>query len=139
MDSKYDEMIDKESYLASIDFLKLGLKACFVLNGGAIIALLTYIGNSHADIHPLIDAAKQALPDFIYGVTASAFGLLSAYSGHNARHVINLRKAKKLKPDGSDRMLGNIEMIFRLLTVFVSAGALILFLEGSSLALVIFK
>lgn len=60
-------------------------KLLVTLNGGAIIALMTFWGNSVDALHPLW--ASRALWLYALGVALAAWGVLSHHAGHGGSQI----------------------------------------------------
>lgn len=70
-----------EMLQATMEFGRLGVRAVFLLNGGAIIGILTFIGHiySSPNVSPFLHSAKLSLPYYILGVVCAALTLGVSY------------------------------------------------------------
>lgn len=75
------EDVTKKMFADAMEFARLGIRATFLLNGGAILALLTFLGGIYksASAACVVTSVKLALPYFLVGVVASAVTLFIAF------------------------------------------------------------
>lgn len=73
--------ITQRMFADAMEFARQGIRATFILNGGAILALLTFLGTVHKDpgSAALIWGIKHAFPYFVIGVFLAALSLPFAF------------------------------------------------------------
>ncbi len=71
------------------------LKSAFLVNGGAIVALLTFVGNVESTVD--IEGLFWAFVSFIAGLIASLLGYLGAYFSQNYFYLAMLDEARLSK------------------------------------------
>jgi hypothetical protein len=73
--------ITERMFADALEFARQGIRATFILNGGAILALLTFLGDVHRDPSSvsLVWGIKHAFPYFVIGVFLSALSLPIAF------------------------------------------------------------
>lgn len=72
---RWDETNDRLRY--SVEYAQSGMKGLFLANGGAIISLLTFIGNTEREISPV--GIRWAFVWFTIGLIATIGAYLAAY------------------------------------------------------------
>lgn len=146
----------EEMFRAALEFARMGLRAAFLLNGGAIVGILTFLGNvfQYPAAAPLLRSAKEALPCFIVGVFLAALSLAIAFLAqeqfYDAKAMrllgMELREEfeKKYPNEQVDKGLHPLDVRIsqrsryafwvRLAAILSSFASLILFLIGSFVA-----
>lgn len=108
----------------TLEFGTLGVKSLILVNGAAVIALLTFVGNyakTYAASSVSFEALSQALASFAWGTgTALVVAMLSYIS----QALIAEMPQEK---DGSDAKEGTT---FRYAAITVAALSMLLFLHG---------
>jgi hypothetical protein len=81
MSADLQQDVSKKMFADTMEFARLGIRATFLLNGGAILALLTFLGDIYKNSSSacVVSAVKLALPYYLVGVVASALTLFIAF------------------------------------------------------------
>ena len=69
----------QETYKSMLSFSAEGLKALLLINGGAIVSLLTFLGNTKTG-KELVQCSTVPLAAFVCGVVAAALAFVFSYA-----------------------------------------------------------
>ena len=136
----HDKNEEFHSYVnkAAMETATLSLRTLVVINGGAAIAILTFLGGVASK--EKIDFAKvglvaDTLKWFAFGVAFAVFGIALAYLTNFAMASVSSSMAKKWEhPYVSDgpktKRWRRINLAFHISAILVAIGSLVLFLVG---------
>jgi hypothetical protein len=117
---------------AAINAANLTLRMALFINGGAAVALLTFVGGLPADQKRAVAAT---LDWFAWGVAAAVAGLACAYFTNHGLAVQERSKTFTDKPPyvingANTKQWKYFVLVFRMLAVTVGTGSVVLFLVG---------
>ena len=117
---------------AAINAANLTLRMALLINGGAAVALLTFVGNLPAEQRRALAAT---LDWFAWGVVAAVAGLACAYFTNHGLAVQERSKTFIDVPpyviDGANtKRWRHFVLLFRVLAIILGCGSVILFLVG---------
>ena len=117
---------------AAINAANLTLRMALLVNGGAAVALLTFIGGLPAEQKRAVAAT---LDWFAWGVAAALAGLACAYFTNHGLAVQERSKAFTDVPpyviDGPNtKRWRSVVLVFRVLAIIVGSASVLLFLVG---------
>jgi hypothetical protein len=117
---------------AAINAANLTLRMALLINGGAAVVLLTFVGNLPAEQKRTVAAT---LDWFAWGVAAAVAGLACAYFTNHGLAVQERSKTLTDKPpyviNGADTTRWRyFVLVFRVLAIIVGSGSVVLFLVG---------
>jgi hypothetical protein len=117
---------------AAINAANLTLRMALLVNGGAAVALLTFIGSLPAEQKRAVAATIDC---FAWGVAAALAGLACAYFTNHGLAVRERSKAFTDVPpyviDGANtKRWRSVVLVFRVLAIIVGSASVILFLVG---------
>lgn len=81
MADSHKKQIAVEGYNASLEFARLGIRATFILNGGAIIAIMTFLGHIYTSpgVEHLVHGISLSSLAFIFGVVCASVSFAIAF------------------------------------------------------------
>lgn len=100
------------------EFSIQGFKTLILINGGAVIALLTYAG--HADDRLVANNLPWAFGGYIFGLVTAVLAYLTAYAGqalimqHSGSAALALITDQELDQKGQDLRLSRANLFIRL-------------------------
>jgi hypothetical protein len=117
---------------AAINAANLTLRMALLINGGAAVALLTFVGSLPVEQKRAVAAT---LDWFAWGVAVAVAGLACAYL---TNHGLAVQERSKTFTDEPPYVINGantkrwryVVLVFRLLAIIVSSGSVILFLVG---------
>jgi hypothetical protein len=117
---------------AAINAASLTLRMALLINGGAAVALLTFVGSLPAEQKRAVAAT---LDWFAWGVAAAVAGLACAYF---TNHGLAVQERSKTLTDQPPYVINGVDtqrwryfvLVLRLLAVIVGTGSVVLFLFG---------
>ena len=117
---------------AAINAANLTLRMVLLVNGGAAVALLTFIGSLPGEQKRAVAAT---LDWFAWGVAAALAGLACAYFTNHGLAVQERSKAFTDVPpyviDGANtKRWRSVVLVFRVLAIIVGSASVLLFLVG---------
>src|SRR5262245_18476091 len=117
---------------AAINAANLTLRMALLINGGAAVVLLTFVGGLTAEQK---QAVAATLDWFAWGVAAAVAGLACAYFTNHGLAVPERSKTFADKPpyviDGANtKRWSYFVLVFRVLAIIVRMGSGVLFLVG---------
>jgi hypothetical protein len=117
---------------AAINAANLTLRMALLINGGAAVALLTFVSGLPAEQKRAVAAT---LDWFAWGVVAAVAGLACAYFTNHGLAVQERSKTFTDKPPyvingANTKRWSYFILVFRFLAIIVGSGSLVLFLVG---------
>ena len=117
---------------AAINAANLTLRMALLINGGAAVALLTFVGALPAEQKRAVAAT---LDWFAWGVAAAVAGLACAYFTNHGLAVQERSKTFADKPPyvingANTKRWSYFVLVFRVLAIIVGSGSVVLFLVG---------
>src|SRR5262245_35097145 len=117
---------------AAINAANLTLRVALLINGGAALALLTFVGALPAEQKRAVAAT---LDWFAWGVAAAVAGLACAYFTNHGLAVQERSKTFTDKPPyvipgANTKRWSYFALLFRALAIIVGSGSVVLFLVG---------
>jgi hypothetical protein len=117
---------------AAINAANLTLRMALLVNGGAAVALLTFVGSLPAEQRRAVAAT---LDWFAWGVAAAVAGLACAYFTNHGLAVQERSKTFTDVPpyviDGANtKHWRHVVLVFRVLAIIVGGASVVLFLVG---------
>src|SRR5262245_59502610 len=117
---------------AAINAANLTLRMALLVNGGAAVALLTFIGGLPAEQKRAVAATLDC---FATGVAAALAGLACAYF---TNHGLAVQERSKVFTDVSPYVIDgantkrwrSVVLVFRILAIIVGSASVLLFLVG---------
>lgn len=107
-----------ETYRSLIVLSSEGFKFCALANGGAAVAVLTYLGNVAAKGAPVPDM-RSSMAAFLAGLVLCGFGMVFAYLNQLSR--LN-RLARREDPSKDWRLRVAIALVVASLAAFASGS-----------------
>jgi hypothetical protein len=134
-----------EGSRAVIEFALLGLRGLTIINGGALIGLVTFLG--HYEEYPVAAGwLMWAYVFFVIGLCASFAAILCSYlsqtyfswfelanSERDAQEIAGIDSTEKRKKASEDHKLG---MIARGWAIFSAVASIVMFAAGAFTALI---
>jgi hypothetical protein len=122
--AEYDAKVTlrKASHEATIAFALAAIRSAFVMNGGAIVAILAFLGSrQNSDLHKAAIAVLQPASLFGYGIVLAAATAGGSYISQAAFSQVEKTKSA----------LGIAGLIFQAVAIVAWAASLTLFLFGA--------
>ena len=118
---------------AAVNAANLTLRMALLINGGAAVVLLTFVGNLAAEEQRAVAAT---LDWFAWGVAAAIAGLACAYF---TNHGLAVQERSKTFTDNPPYVINGantkrwsyLVLVFRVLAIIVGSGSVVLFLVGT--------
>jgi hypothetical protein len=123
---------------SSIKSSEITLRTCFLINGGAAVSVLAFIGGLESkglietrDFGPIADSLVM----FAFGVVAAVAGMGLSYVVHylTGLHVISMEKVWEhpwVKPGKRTRLFGILKALTHVLAVLVAVSSVVFFVYG---------
>ena len=118
----FEEQHAIETYKSLISISTEGFKALQLLNGGAVVAMLAYLGQLSSKCPELIYLAKLPLGLFVGGLVAGTFFFVTSYLTQLALHNENM---------GSVPHAGGGHRLWLCLSFVIGLSSVALFASGA--------
>ena len=127
-----EEEFARQTNDAAINGANLAIRMALLINGGAAVALLTFVGNLPAGQK---QAIARTLDWFAWGVAAALAALALAYFTNyfivgKIRSRIWTYEPPYVKDGPTTKRRNIVVLLFRCLAIFVGIGSLVLFIGG---------